>query len=312
MLESLSDGLPQFLGPVSIKELRQGLRANRFVIPFVTLQVFSVLAVAAEFAATSVGDGSGGGGNVDSMNLLAWVIYCAFAVVMPLTMIGSLQSELSSGRNIELLLMSNLDRWQIVRGKWIVNCLLSGLMMLSVIPYMLTRFFIGGVSLPETLLTIYALVLLNGTVSALAIGVSGFRNYVGRIVLFGISAGACAIVSSILVFPSDLLEDPVDNIWQLLSVIFYLLAPATLYVLYGLQLGRARLRLFENPYDPPASGLIIALIIFSPIIVGMMTGISFAFDGLGGVVATFGLAVMALFIDRGSASNDKDGQYLQP
>ncbi|MEM0926497.1 MAG: hypothetical protein AAGJ83_10705, partial [Planctomycetota bacterium] len=269
-----SDGLPEFLGPVTIKEIRQGLRANRFVIPFVALQIFALLAVAAEFVVTTIGDGSGGGGNVDANNLLAWVVYGAFAVVLPLTMMASLQHELASGRNVELLLLSNLDRWQIIRGKWLVSCLLSGLMLLSIIPYMLTRFFIGGVSFPETLMTIYALILLNATVSALAIGASGFQNYIGRIALFGVATGACAIVAAVLIGTSRVYDSPIDGFWKVAAALAYPLAGACLYTLYGLQLGRARLRLFENPYDPPASGLIIALIIFSPIIIGMMAGVS--------------------------------------
>ena len=85
---------------------------------------------------------------------------------------------------------------------------------------------------------------------------------------------------------------------------------AVLYAVYGLQLGRSRLRLFENPLDPPASGLVIALMIFTPIVVGVASAATL---GYGAWVAAGGLLALALSIDRGPGkAKAAPARYMQP
>ncbi|MCB1232758.1 MAG: hypothetical protein KDN19_21110, partial [Verrucomicrobiae bacterium] len=146
--------LPDSLGPVFAKELRQGLRAQRFVTPFVAIQIFAIAAIGLELGLTSLFQGSD---NDVFGNLVMTVIIIGVGVVMPLTNIAALRPELNDGRNVELLLMSNLNRWQIVRGKWLVGFTLSGLVLISMIPYLLTRYFVGGVDLVDTLLIVIGL-----------------------------------------------------------------------------------------------------------------------------------------------------------
>ena len=74
---------------------------------------------------------------------LFWVaVYGVVAGVMPLRLMESLRGE-SDGRNAELLLMGGLTRWQIVRGKWMPQAVLTLLSLVSPLPYMLVRYFFG-------------------------------------------------------------------------------------------------------------------------------------------------------------------------
>ena len=50
--------LPDKLGPVFAKELRQGLRAQRFVTPFVAVQIFAIVAIGADLGIASATDSS--------------------------------------------------------------------------------------------------------------------------------------------------------------------------------------------------------------------------------------------------------------
>lgn len=299
--------MPDSLSPVFVKELRQGLRAQRFVLPFVMAQVFAVIAIGSEFGISSVAAGAGSTGMIGSLIIV--VVWIALGVIMPVTHLAALRPELADGRNIELLLMSNLNRWQIVRGKWMVGFALSGLMLISMTPYLLTRYFIGGVDLIQTLHTVLWVVFVNAAFTALAIGASGFGNLLGRFVILivGLLSYWGAIGGAAFVFFRGIAGATGSFLPALWAVLASALVTA-LYVAFGLQLGRSRLRLFDNPLDPPASGLVIALMIFTPIIVGVTAA---ATAGYGGAVAVAGLLVLTLVIDRGPG-RDSAARYAQP
>ncbi|NNE91134.1 MAG: hypothetical protein HKN23_05765 [Verrucomicrobiales bacterium] len=317
---SLTEGLtpiPERFGPVFVKELRQGLRARIFVWPFVALQLLAIFVIMVEFFAMDLGGrGGGGGGGAGFLSfdlsdgLFFALLSLVFGLLLPLTLFSSLQPELAGGRNVELLLMSNLTRWQIVRGKWLVGSVLSGLMIISLVPYALTRYFIGGVDLAGNLYMLAMLVVGNAVMNGIVIGASGFRNILVRIILVLAAVGSWTLTSGLAVGPAMVIFSSSSGAFsflgQLLSILLAALSGA-LFVAYGLQLGRAQLRLFENPIDPPSSGLIIALIIFTPIIVGVTT---LATVGFGAWIGVGGLLVLALFIDRGPGKN-KDIRFAQ-
>lgn len=303
--------LPDKLGPVFAKELRQGLRAQRFVTPFVAIQIFAIIAIGADLGIASATDSSASASLFGE--LIVWVVILGVGVVMPLTNIAALRSELNDGRNVELLLMSNLNRWQIVRGKWLVGFSLSVLMLISLVPYLLTRYFGSGVELTQIFSLVIGVLFVNAAFTGAAIGASGFGNLLGRFLLLVI-----AILSAFGTYTATCwrfveMLSAATGYGAIMPIVYLILTSgvvSALYVVYGLQLGRARLRLFENPLDPPASGLIIALIIFTPIVVGVATGVTL---GFGAWVAVGGLLALALIIDRGP-SKKKAGsiQYAQP
>jgi len=177
------------LGPVFVKELRQGLRARHFVAPFLTIHVLAILIVVIQFLVKHFADPGGAsspysfglffGGMLDHLLLL--LLWLIVGIVMPLTGINALQSELASGRNIELLLMAGLTRWQIMKGKWLVLCVLSGLIMISMLPYMLTLYFTGGVELVDQIKQFANVWIFNVVMSAVAVGASGFQHLLGRL-----------------------------------------------------------------------------------------------------------------------------------
>jgi len=150
---------PERLDPMTVKELRQGLRARKFVIPFICVHIAMLLACAYEYilmseelnaAMSGVTTSSGSGpfgissDNWSEYGLWFWIVaYVMLLVVMPATRFFDIQQEYD-GRNAELLLLSGLSRWRIVRGKWIMCVALSMLIFISIIPYLLLRYFISG------------------------------------------------------------------------------------------------------------------------------------------------------------------------
>ncbi|MEO0416746.1 MAG: hypothetical protein AAF226_17535 [Verrucomicrobiota bacterium] len=295
------------LSPIFVKDLRQGMRANVFVWPFTALQIVALvitcidLMVSSELS-TSGGFLFGGGLMMEMMRIVFWGL-------LPLTLFGSLQSELGSGRNVELLLMSNLSRWQIVLGKWGVGSVLSLLMLVSLIPYVFTRYYLGNIDVIQMLLQIGSMIVGNVLANAIVIGCSGFRNYVGRVFMILWIVGTCAVTYGIgvaAVSVSSMVSGTTSRgmiVWISLAAI----CSAALFIVMGLQLGRARLKLFDDPLDPPATGLIIVLIVCSPIVIGIATAIS---AGYAGWVGALIMAVLAVIIDPGPGK--KKRRFAQP
>ncbi len=297
------DPFSEKLDAVFVKELRQGMRARRFIAPFLSIHALAILIITTQLlsmyfygqnndpAAHRLQSFSTG--ILDqSLLILPWLLV---GIIMPLTGINALQSELSGGRNVELLLMAGLTRWQIMRGKWLVLCTLSGLMMISILPYMLTLYFTGGINLLSQMANFLGITTFNFLMNAVIVGSSGFRPLVGRVITIGLVFFSWFISSTIVLSSLSKPSHPIRVMEWVFYLLTYLLVTA-LYAIYGLQLGRSRLRPYEDPVDPPVTGMIIALIIFTPAVIGI-----FHVSGgpIGSLFALTGLTALGLIIDRG-------------
>lgn len=135
---------PDGLNPVFVRDLRQGLRAPFFMWAFVLLHGFAIIATMAAWAAARVLGGSlvvSAAASGFVTNLIFRLSSAAFTFPLSSTRTGA-------GRNAELLLTSRLSRWQIVRGKLLAHTTLSGLLLVSLSPYFLIRYFLGSVGRP--------------------------------------------------------------------------------------------------------------------------------------------------------------------
>ena len=303
---SLSENLPadtfsDKLGPVFVKELRQGLRARRFTAPFLIIHALAITIVAIQFALKLASQsGSSAFSELDMFigvmldQLLLMLLWLIVGIVMPLTGINALQSELTSGRNVELLVMAGMTRWQIMRGKWLVLCALSGLIMISMLPYMFSLYFSGGVELVNQITQFANIWLLNIVMSAVIIGASGLRHLMGRLLVTGITFFSFTLTSLFALINVPAALSLGSNYWMIIVAVLNYLLVASLYSMYGLQLGRDSLRLYRNPMDPSVAGLIIGMIIFTPVAVG----VSLLFGFVGPI-----LALLALFSLTHALSN---------
>ncbi len=294
---------PDRLSPVFVRDLRQGLRANYFVWIFIVLQLLSLIATLVELAVLQV-IGSAAQGPFLS-GFFTFILSVTFGFVLPTSLFGSLQSELGQGRNIELLLTSSLTRWQLVRGKLLVACCLSGLLLGSLLPYFLIRYFLGSLELVPGLAIVAMILLINATMSAIVIGASGYTNYVGR----------CIVILFLSAFPISLLLNATSTVltgnatgWTSFLQISIALIAALLFIGFGLQLGRAKVRLFEKPIDPPSAAVIFVLAFFTPIMVGVAT---FYRSSTAALVILLCLLWLVFSIDRGG-SRKKRLKGLQP
>jgi len=255
---------PDWLNPIFVRDLRQGLRASFFVWAFVLLQSLAFVAALAEWAMAQL-FGGGGGGPIFA-GAFPVVTTLIFGFFLPFSLFNSLQPELGRGRNAELLLTSRLTRWQIVRGKLLVATTLSALLLVSLLPYFLIRYFLGGVELIGLIAEMLGLLVANAAMSAIVIGASAFSSHIVRFVVIfllmsfhSMTAAAYAIRGSITGLPTSFFTLDAFAGQTLASILFMILC---------LQLGRAKLQTSRHAIDPLAK--VLVFIFLTPIAHGII------------------------------------------
>ena len=281
---------PDWLSPIFVRDLRQGLRARFFVWGFLVLQSIAMLAALVEWAVMEL-LGTSGIGPLFS-GAFAGITSIVFSLLLPLSLFDALQPELGRGRNVELLLTSQLSRWQIVRGKLLVASALSTLMLTSLLPYFLIRYFLGGVELTTLFGTMFSLLFSNMAMNAIIIGASAFSSYVWRlfiilllVLFYNFSSGSYAIRSAIMGgSPGNAALDLAGR--GLITA---------LCIILSLQLGRSKLKLDSNSIDPPTTALIFIFMFLTLLIHTLALSLG------GTTVSLVTLAILialALLIDR--------------
>ncbi len=166
--ERIND-FPDRLSPMLVKELRQGLRTQTFVILFLTLQ--GMLAILLLITAPIAHYGAPGRiGEVISI-----IIFCIYAlgilVVQPLRGISAVAGEIKQN-TVDLMVLTRLSAWRIVSGKWLSIMSQSALISLAILPYLILRYFFGGMQLFAELALMACFLVISGALTAFTIGMS--------------------------------------------------------------------------------------------------------------------------------------------
>lgn len=162
-MEKLSDFSDRF-SPMLVKELRQGLRTHSFVILFLILQGLLALILLTIVAA-----------DPNAGELVSSIIFFFFSIaaliVQPLRGMSAISSEVKAD-TIDLMSLTKLSAWRIVSGKWSSIMGQTALLLFAIIPYLILRYFFGGMQLFSELLLLFSIFLLSGVFTALTVGLS--------------------------------------------------------------------------------------------------------------------------------------------
>lgn len=189
-----------WLSPMVVKELRQGLRSRAFVGAFLALQLFFVCAIAIDLSIADVIS------SAQVSRALFWVSAGLILLVMiPINALGSVRSEMDEN-TLDLVLLTRVGAWKIVFGKWLANVTLVGLLALTTLPFMTLRHFLGGVEITQDLMTLGIMVIWSAVLSAIATAISPYCSRARR---------AVVIVLALFVIPNLLriLFLDLDDIW---------------------------------------------------------------------------------------------------
>jgi ABC-2 type transport system permease protein len=293
-----SKDLPERLGPMTVKELRQGLRRGMFVYPFLGIHLLAVVAMAVEFQMTEVEEYTEYAGILNLFLFIPghpwfsgpfWAVAGAVCLIlMPLGGLALMGQELEEG-NHELLLMTPLSRWKVVRGKFLALWVLCLLTFVSLLPYMIVRYLNGGMDTWRNIAMAITVVVFSATMAAGAIGASSFTGIAGRIAALLLFLGSMLISLGTVGTAAGSATDGAGVIYTLnvLTVPFC-------YIVLGLALARSRIRLVVHHYEVKPSWMIIGLLFFTPFVTLMATPMTLFHAGGIGLI---GMGLVGWFAD---------------
>lgn len=175
-----------WLSPMLVKELRQGVRNRAFISTFIFLQVAMLLTM-------MVGLLTGAeGGSADS-TVIFWVLVGASVlIVLPMSGMNAVGGEIKAN-TLELIFLTRLSSLRIVAGKWLAILVSSALLICAVLPYLVLRYFLGGVNITVELIALFSMLSASALFTAITVGFSSYqtriaRGLIGFVVLFGVQA----------------------------------------------------------------------------------------------------------------------------
>ncbi|MEM9080911.1 MAG: hypothetical protein AAGC74_09500 [Verrucomicrobiota bacterium] len=290
--------LPERLGPMMTKELRQGLRRGIFLGPFLGIQVLAIVAMVVEFRMVDELEQTTSfagvlnfllffpGGMFSGPFWLVVGIVCVF--LMPLGGLVLMGQELEEG-NHELLLMTPLSRWKVVQGKFFALWGICLLTFSSLLPYVMVRYFIGGIDVGRNIALVFTVILGSGMLAAGAIGASSYRNIAARIVVLVLFLGSMAASMGAAMGGAAAREEEAGVFFTLNALGCFFC-----YTVLGLAMARSQIRLVVHHYEVKPSWMIIGLLFFTPFVVGMATAMTLAWAGFLGSV---GMGLVAWYAD---------------
>lgn len=293
MVRIWKNDLPESFDPMTVKELRQSLRRGSFVYPFLGIQLFAVVAMAAEFQLGHDTESTDYAGALNLWLLVNsgpfWMVVAAIClVIMPLAGLVLMGQELEEG-NHELLLLTKLNRWKIVIGKFLTLWGMCSLTFVSLLPYVVVRYMVGGIEWWHEAACVGSILGASAMISAGAIGASAFKNVAARVAVFVLFLGSMGAGCGITLAASGGATGGCGWIYHITA-----LAAVLAYSLVGLALARSRLRLAILNFEVNPSGMIIGLMVFAPFMIGLVTAATVGWGGAGALII---LAIVAMKMD---------------
>ncbi len=186
--------------PVLVKELRQGLRSKLFMSAFFITQLLMIASVLMNLAIASAMEVAAGEAKGFSDGLFWFLIGLPLVLGMPMRGFTAIHSEIKD-RTIELVLLSHLSSWRIALGKWTALVIQTLLLVCSVLPYVLLRYYLGGVNILADLQSLGLLFIFSCVLTAVTVAMSPYESKILRslfVVLLFI--GAWFLMGSVMVW----------------------------------------------------------------------------------------------------------------
>lgn len=166
-------GFSEKLSPMLVKELRQGLRSPLFVWGLIAMNLF--LSAVVPFTMEDPSE--------ESLHMAFFGGYCVLVCgLLPLRAAGALHDELR-GQTIDTLILTRLNGWRITLGKWLAVVAQQILVAITVLPYLIVRYFAGGLDIPSELAWLGIFLLAGIGSAAVLTGFSWIRYFLFRAAL---------------------------------------------------------------------------------------------------------------------------------
>ncbi|WDE96381.1 hypothetical protein PQO03_00160 [Lentisphaera profundi] len=145
------------------------MRSKAFLGIFVITQLVMVVATMG-----IVGSEGGSSNNSEELTMMFWgAIAIPFLIFQPLLAIESIHSEVKH-KTLEMLYLSRLSSRRIILGKFYSHMLQTLMIACTIMPYVVLRYFAGGVNLLMEISTFISIVLISALGTAISVSTSSF------------------------------------------------------------------------------------------------------------------------------------------
>ena len=236
-LTLLSDFGDRF-SPILVKELRQGLRTRFFTAALLLFHALIILLLTSVLLDAPA----------EMVNGIFWGIAgVMLLIVLPLRAFNELNSESSDG-TLDMLTLTSIPSFRILSGKWVALFSQSLLVAGSLLPYMVARYFFGGVEILRELAALLVLVLASGIITAALLAFSSQKSVLLRIALavgVGFTAAPLVFFTAFLVVAKEgdsiIREFLALAAWEKWSICGGIAALACYIIWFFLALGASRI-----------------------------------------------------------------------
>ncbi len=222
-----------WLSPMLVKELRQGVRTRVFVLLFILLQVFMLLDLVLSLLVAASGVSASEG------TFFFWLMVAVpTLLIIPLSGLNAIGGEIK-GNTLELIFLTRLTAFRIVVGKWLALFGQVLLLVCAALPYLVLRYFMGGVNLANELFLLGMMLVGSALLIAIATGVSAFPTRLVRplSVLLGLIAFYWGAIFFVEVFMRGRMTSSLPDLTTILTV----LVSGAILILLALDMGAARI-----------------------------------------------------------------------
>lgn len=169
-----------WLPPIIVKELRQGLRTRLFVGVFVAVQAVTILLLGMRLKG-----GEGRWTNARELDALQWMaIGGALLVLLPLRGLAVISEE-TRMQTLDLMQLTHLSSLRMVVGKWLALVSQTLLLVTAILPYQVLYYFFGHVDVVGNLETLALMLGASLLLTAFCVALSPASLLV-RIVILGV------------------------------------------------------------------------------------------------------------------------------
>jgi hypothetical protein len=162
---------PEWIPPMVVKELRQGLRSQGFALILCLLHLIMLVVFLTSIQFESA---------EKPLEVSSKVFWCFFSALLfgvtPMRGLQELHSEKQS-RTLELLMAAGVSGTRLVLGKWFSLLAQSGLMTLTLLPYFMLQYFGGAVDMLYQMRLMGLSILLCAVATAASLSISGFKMW---------------------------------------------------------------------------------------------------------------------------------------
>lgn len=226
------------MSPIVVKELRQGLRTRFFTAALILFHLLIIPLLCTVTLGTPPEVVSGIFWGITGLMLL---------VVMPLRAFNALRAETADG-TLDMLTLTSISSFRILYGKWIALFSQTLLVAGSLLPYMVARYFFGGVEILREAVALLVLSLGSGVITAALLAFSSQPSAILRLLLAGgIAVGAFPLgfFTAFLVSASEadsmIREFFALRSWEQWSIVLGILVLSAYAMYYFLALGASRI-----------------------------------------------------------------------